>query len=166
MIKKIVSHFYSPNLFSKTVKIIVPNSEITNLNVNLENGSVFLKNIVFEEVNLASIRGNISLQNCNGGIASIDGYQSNISLKNITGLDCIANTKTGDVLVENDIALNTEINTEIGSIKLNVSNNLLSDTDVFLTTKSLQQRQLQTQGEKTKKLVLCAPYGEIKSNIF
>jgi len=167
LVDKLVSyHFYSPNLLSKTVKIIIPEDMVVNLNVNLENSSIFLKDIIFDNMNLSTLRGNISIKNSNGGISSISGYTSDILLHNLSGTKCIACTKTGEIIVENNIPYNTELKTDIGNINLKVPDDFLRNTEITLECKNISKRKLLFKQNNSKKLVLSAPNGKITSNIF
>lgn len=159
-----MSRFYSPNLLTKTVKIIIPKNFIHNLKVNLENGNLVLKNLHLQNANIFCVRGNIRVVDSNIVTTNMVGWESDISISHLEGESCFALTKTGNLKLKKISPDVTTLKTNTGNIKV------FSDYDgvnyTFFDIESKFIRNSVHPMKEVQKTIRCvAPYGHVDINV-
>lgn len=158
-----MSYFYSPNLFTKTIHIFVPNHSIHNIDIHLENGNLFLQRIHAQTVNIFNIKGNIKIKDSKIISSMLRGFESNISAVNLRGNDCSISTGTGNLKLEGLIPNKNYLETLTGDISL-----LLKDQNLDYTQLDIESKSLKCSLEprkSLKKTIKCFdPYGDVSSD--
>lgn len=163
--KNYMNSFYSFSPLSKTVRIIVPKNSLYNLDINLENGNLFLKTVNLQNAKISCLRGNVKIENSNINNVSVDSYKSNISIKNLEGSECFIKTKTGNLELEGSYPDFISLKTILGNIKLTSKKSDLKHTLVDIDSKKIKQSVRPTR--EFQKVIRCiAPHGYIDSDVF
>ena len=161
--KKYINWFYSPNLFTKTIHIFVPNSSISSINIHLENGNLFLHKIHAQRVNISDLRGNIKIKNSNISSSIIEGYQSEIVIENLEGNHSDISSKTGNLKIKGMVSDRNKLETILGDICLYLNDQDLDYTQIDMKSKTIKS-SLEPKKELRKTIDCFAPYGSISGN--
>lgn len=161
--KKYINWLYSPNLLAKTVHIFAPNSSISNINIHLENGNLFLHKIHAQRVNISDLRGNIKIKNSNITSSIIEGYQSEIVIENLEGNHSDISSKTGNLKINGMVSDRSKLETTLGDIYLHLNDQDLDYMQIDIKSKKIQS-SLDPRKELRKTMDCFAPYGSVSGN--
>lgn len=158
---------YSINPLTKVIKILVPKNTLNTLNINLENGSLFLKQMNLKQANISCVRGNIKTINSSIEDLSIDSYLSSISIENLESRNCSLKTKTGNIDVKGIYPDFLSLETGTGDIHLHFDDSTLDHTLLDINCKGVNAELKPYGNHDVQKVIRCvSSYGHVNSNIF
>lgn len=161
-----VKYGISLNPISKKIKIIVPKDWISNLNINLENGNLLLKDIILDKVNVDAIKGNVTVKGCYVEKIDVRGMESDIILDNVNGDSASVKTITGNLVYDLNTFQKCTYITGTGDIKTTFDKHNLNGLSIYV-----ENKKRFAKSDKNKKLVksdlhFTSCYGKVRSNIF
>lgn len=152
------------NLFSNTTKIEIPKDMIVNLRISAENSKIFIKDIIFETINITDVKGKVKIKDSHVDLMTIDGIAPNISLIDLSGSKFDVHTGTGIIWLKGQIANDTSLTTEIGTISVNVLEEEKKNISTDIEVKNLPH--IVAKETKEKHLKVKNLHGKFYNNLF
>lgn len=166
LLNRKVKYSTSLNPISKKIRIIVPQNWISNLNINLENGNLLLKDIILDKVIADTVKGNVNVKSCYAEKLDIRGVESDITLENVNGNLASIKTITGDLVYDLNTFVESTYITGTGNIKTTFDKHNLNGLSIYVENKKRFVKSDNSKKLVKKELHFTSCYGKVKSNIF
>jgi len=160
-----VSYGYSLNPLSRKIKIIVPSEWVTNLSINVEYGSVLIRDLIINNTEVSSVRGNVIVRDCSCEELAVDGIKANISLERVNANNVMVTSTTGNLLFSDNDFSYCVYETEVGNIDVKFLNYDLENMSIYIRDRKMLKDEI-SEKDLGKRLYFTTTYGKFKSNTF
>lgn len=144
---------YSLNLFSKKIKVYLPNNLHLRVKANLTSGNVSLNNLTINEAFINNLYGNVTIKESYVDILRVNGNDTKIKLSDVSGSNIALYSEKGNINIDGILSKCLSAITNNGNINIK----MYREDKKLIGTK---------EEKKPKTLSLSAPNGKITKHFY
>lgn len=144
---------YSLNLFSKKIKVHLPNNLHLRVKANLTSGNVSLNNLTINEAFINNLYGNVTIKESYVDILRVNGNDTKIKLSDVSGSNIDLYSEKGNINIDGILSKQLNAITNNGNINIK----MYREDKKLIGTK---------EEKKPKTLSLSAPNGKITKHFY